>query len=146
VIDHYARHGGKETAIWWWNRWRIPLLSCAALLSLTYGAWVWWLSRKKANQQRASEVANQRAADAEQERIRRIHAEQARVEAERRAKLARDAGIAEQRRQAAEKHAKQQATQAAAKLAAEQAEAARLLDAAFKTSTKPKCKKHGSSS
>src|ERR1039458_7526078 len=38
----------KETAIRWWNRWRIPLLSCAALLSLTYGAWVWWLRRKKA--------------------------------------------------------------------------------------------------
>jgi hypothetical protein len=135
-----------ETAIWWWDRWRIPLLSCAALLSLTYVAWVWWLRRKKANQQRASAVASQRAADAEQERIRHIHAEQARVEAERRAKLARDAGIAEQRRQAAEKYAEQQANQAAARLVVEQAEAAMLLSAAFKTSTKPKCKKHGSSS
>lgn len=127
-----------ETAIWWWDRWRIPLLSCAALLSLTYGAWVWWLSRKKVNQQRACEVASQCAADAEQERISRIRAEQARVEVAYRVKLARESGIALQQQQAAKKHAQQQATQAAAKLAAEQAEAAMLLSAAFKPISKPK--------
>ena len=136
----------KETAIGWWDRWRIPLLSCAALLSLTYGAWVWWLIRKKANQQRVCEAASQRAAYAEQERIRHIHAEQARVEAEHQAKLARDAAIAEQRRQTAEKLAEQQAAQAAAKLAAEQAEAAMLLSAAFKPISKPKREKHVTSS
>ena len=128
----------KETAIRWWNRWRIPLLSCAALLSLTYGAWVWWLIRKKANQQRVCEAASQRAADAEQERISRIHAEQARIEAERRAKLARDAARAEQQRLAAEKLALQQASVAAARLEEEQAEAAVLLSAAFKPASKPK--------
>jgi C4-dicarboxylate-specific signal transduction histidine kinase len=128
----------KETAIRWWDRWRILLLSCAALLSLTYGARVWWLRRKKAIQERAFEVDSQRAADAEWEKIRRNHEEQARVDGERLTKLARDAGIAEQRRQAAEKHAEQQATQAAAKLAAEQAESAMLLSAAFKPTSKPK--------
>ena len=136
----------KETAIWWWDRWRIPLLSCAALLSLTYGAWVWWLSHKKDNQQRACEVASQRAAHAEQERISLIRAEQARIEVAYRIKLAREAGIALQQQHAAKKLAEQQATQAASRLAAEQTEAATLLSAAFKTSTKPKCKKHGSSS
>ncbi len=128
----------KETAIGWWNRWRILLLSCATLLSLTYGAWVWWLSRKKANQQRVCEVASQRAAHAEQERIRLKRDNEARVEAEHRAKLARDAARAEQRRLAAEKLAQQQATQAAARLAAEQAESAMLLSAAFKSASKPK--------
>ena len=74
MLDALSNHFSyrTETAIWWWNRWRIPLLSCAALLSLTYGAWVWWLIRKKANQQRVCEAASQRAADAEQERISRI--------------------------------------------------------------------------
>ena len=140
MLDALSNHFSYRTEIvmGWWNRWRIPLLSCAALLSLTYGARVLGLRRKKANEQRVWEVVSQRAADEEQERIGRIRAEQARVEAERRAKLARDAARAEQQQQAAKKLAQQQATQAAAKLAAEQTEAARLLDAAFKPISKPK--------
>jgi hypothetical protein len=140
MLDALSNHFSYRTEIvmGWWNRWRIPLLSCAALLSLTYGAWVWWLIRKKANQQRVCEAASQRAADAEQERISRIHAEQARIEAERRAKLARDAARAEQQRLAAEKLALQQASVAAARLEEEQAEAAVLLSAAFKPASKPK--------
>jgi|ERR1039457_545307 hypothetical protein len=128
----------KETAMGWWGRWRIPLLSCAVLLSLTYGAWVWWLRRKKANQQRASAVASQRAAHAEQERIRLKRDNEARVEAEHHAKLVHDAAIAKQQRLAAEKLAQQQAAETTAKLAAEQAEAAMLLSAAFKSASKPK--------
>jgi hypothetical protein len=135
-----------ETAIGWWDRWRIPLLSCAALLSLTYGALVWWLRRKKANQQRASAVASQRAAYAEQERIRLKRDNEARVEAEHHAKLVHDAAIAKQQRLAAEKLAQQQAAETTAKLAAEQAEAAMLLSAAFKPASKPKREKHVTSS
>jgi hypothetical protein len=148
MLDALSNHFSYRTEIvmGWWNRWRIPLLSCAVLLSLTYGARVWWLRRKKAIQERAFEVDSQRAADAEWEKIRRVLDNEARAEIANRVKLAREAGIALQQKQAAKKLAQQQATQAAVKLAAEQAEAATLLGAAFKTSTKPKCKKHGSSS
>ena len=64
MLDALSNHFSYRTEIvmGWWNRWRIPLLSCAVLLSLTYGARVWWLRRKKAIQERAFEVDSQRAA------------------------------------------------------------------------------------
>jgi len=148
MLDALSNHFSYRTEIvmGWWNRWRIPLLSCAVLLSLTYGARVWWLRRKKAIQERAFAVDSQRAADAEWEKIRRVLDNEARAEIANRVKLAREAGIALQQKHTMKKLAQQQAAEAAAGLAAEQAESAMLLSAAFKTSTKPKCKKHGSSS
>ena len=148
MLDALSNHFSYRTEIvmGWWNQWRIPLLSCAVLLSLTYGARVLGLRRKKANEQRAWEVASQRAADAEWEKIRRVLDNEARAEIANRVKLTREAGIALQQQQAAKKHAEQQATQAAARLAAEQAESARLLDAAFKPASKPKREKHVTSS
>jgi hypothetical protein len=140
MLESLSNHFSYRTEIvmGWWGRWRIPLLSCAALLSLIYGAWVWWLRRKKAIQERAWEVANQRAADEEWEKICRVLDNEARAEIADRVKLARETGIALQQQHAAEKLAQQQAAQAAARLAAEQAESAMLLNAAFKIPAKPK--------
>ena len=136
LANHFSYR--MEAGIGWWNRWRIPLLSCAALLSLTYVAWVWWLRRKKAIQERAFEVDSQRAADAEWEKIRRVLDNEARAEIANRVKLAREAGIALQQKHTMEKLAQQQAAEAAAGLAAEQAESAMLLSAAFKPASRPK--------
>lgn len=142
-----SKYGYREETIkWWWLKWRLLILSCTALLSGMYAAWNWWSKLKTARKERAATIVSQRAARIEQDKIRRIREEQARVEAEHQAKLARDAAKAEQQRLTAENHAQQQAAEVAAKLAAEQAEAAMLLSAAFKPTSKPKRKKNAPSS
>ena len=148
MLDSLSNHFSYRTEIvmGWWGRWRIQLISCAALLSLTYGVRVWGLRRKKAIQERAWEVANQRAADEVWEKICRVLDNEARAEIADRVKLAREAGIALQQKHAAEKHAQQQAAEASARLAAEQAESAMLLNAAFKPASKPKRGEHVTSS
>lgn len=142
----------REAATWWWQAWGSYILSCIALLAMSYGGWLWWSERKKEKQQRAAALARQREALIAQEKARRLREEKERAEAARLADLEREAAIdeqecikaealAEQARQAAE----QQAAEKAAKEAEEQNEAARLLEIEF-TPSKPKRRKNAPSS
>lgn len=135
----------KEVASRWWEIWRTLTLSCIALLFMAVTGWFGWSKWYEAKQKRATLLAIQRAERIEQEIIRRAQEEQARADAERKAKLAHETHIAEQQHLAAVKLAKQQAAEAAAKLAGEKAGAALLLKAIF-TPSKPKRRKNATSS
>lgn len=142
----------REAATWWWQAWGSYILSCIALLAMSYGGWFWRSGIKNGNQQRAAALARQREALIAQEKSRRLREEKERAETAELADLEREAvieeqerikseALAEQERQAVE----QQAAAKAAKEAEEQNEAARLLEIEFAPS-KPKRRKRVPSS
>lgn len=121
----------REAASWWWETWRTIILSCIALFTMGFAVWFLWTSWAEARKKHAEIISFQRAEEIKQEGARRIQQGKVRIEAQRKARLASDAAIAEQARITAEEMAKQQAAEAAARLAAEQTEASLLLKAAF---------------
>ena len=134
----------KEVASWWWESWRAIILSCSAMLALTYAVFLWWKKRETAKRRHAAKLAHKKAERLEMERKSREQAEQAQAEAERQAQILREAERVEQERIAEELAEKQKAAEAAAKLAAEKTEAESLLKAAF-ASPKEKRRKNAPS-
>ncbi|CAG0942232.1 hypothetical protein ANRL1_00868 [Anaerolineae bacterium] len=135
----------RDVAYRWWIACSPLFLSCIALFIAVVSIWFGssrWEAKKL---RRAAQLAQQRTILAERERVHHAELARAHIEAERQARLEREAGIAEQRRIAAQQESERLAAEAAAKTAAEEAEVASLLDAAC-TSTKGKRRKNASSS
>lgn len=124
----------REAAYWWWRTWSSLLISCIALFFTIFTAWKIYTIQREKKKKRKYQVAQQKAALAKQERIRKDQVARARAEAEQRANQEREAAIADQSRISKEQAAKRMDDEAAARLAAERAEAASLLDSVFRSS------------
>lgn len=135
----------QEVATWWWGRWRQTVMSCIVIISLLYGFLLGWTHR----QRHKKFLAEQEMDLLEKEKSQQALQAKLRAEAKARADAAAQKLITEQERiKAAQSQQEQLAKKKAAekimqnKLASEQAEAQKLLDAAFCNTKKPKRRKH----
>lgn len=141
-----------EAASWWWERWYLPILSCIAASFLVYVALLAWTYWERHQEIQAERQADHEAILLEQRNARQASHARLRAEAKARAEAETQRCLAEQWRINAAKAeqellAQQQAAEKAIqdKLALEQAEAQKLLNAAFSNIRKPKRRNHASS-